>query len=87
MQGGTIISLDRLAKLCLLRLRTLLALYGCQGTLLTPVQFAINSDPQISLHGAALQPLISQFVCRTKTILSQVENPELAPVKFLVNYW
>lgn len=36
--------------------------FDCQGMLLAHVQLAINSDPQISLCGAALQPLIPQFV-------------------------
>jgi len=55
--------------------------YGCQGTLLTLIPFAINPKPQISFCGAALQSLVPQFVCITRITLSQVENPALVPVK------
>ncbi|KAK4806787.1 hypothetical protein QYF61_005583 [Mycteria americana] len=45
--------------------------FGCQGTLLTHIQLAINLDPQISFRGAALQPLVLQFVCIIRITSSQ----------------
>ena len=55
---------------------------GCQGTLLTPLQLAIHPNPQISFRGAALQPLVPQFVRITRITLSQLENPALDLDKF-----
>jgi len=55
---------------------------GCQGTLLTHIQLAIDPTPHISFCGAVLQPLISQFVCITSITLSQVQNMALALVQF-----
>lgn len=46
---------------------------------LTHIQFAINSNPQISFCRAALQPLVLQSVC---IISFQLEKPALLFIKF-----
>ena len=56
---------------------------GCQGTLLTHIQLAINTNPQMSFQEAVVQPLIPQSVHITRIAPSQVENLALALVKFL----
>ncbi|KAK4806181.1 hypothetical protein QYF61_001104 [Mycteria americana] len=56
--------------------------FGCQGTRLTHIQLAINPNPQVSFRGAALQPLVPQFVCIPRITPSQVQNLALALVKF-----
>ncbi|NXX18361.1 TNPO1 protein, partial [Podargus strigoides] len=43
--------------------------FGCQGTLLTHIQLAINPNPQISFRGAIFQPLVPQFVHRSRITL------------------
>jgi len=53
-------------------------LFDSQGTLLTLIQLAINLYPQISFRGAALQPLVPQFVHITRITASHVDNPALA---------
>jgi len=57
---------------------------GCQDTLLTCAQLAINPSPQIAFRGTALQPLIPQFARITGITLLQVQNPALALVKLLM---
>lgn len=53
--------------------------FGCQGTLLTPVQIAINQNTQIPFQGAALQSLLHKFVRIARVALTQggVQNPAL----------
>ena len=54
--------------------------FGCQGTLMTPVQIAINQNTQIPFQGAALQSLLHKFVHTARVALSQggVQNTALA---------
>lgn len=61
--------------------------FGCQDTLLTHIQLAVNPNPQFSFHGLAFQSLISQFVYITRINLSYVENLSIALVKFHNGWW
>ncbi|KAK4826818.1 hypothetical protein QYF61_011626 [Mycteria americana] len=50
---------------------------GCQGTLLTPTDPAVDQHPQIPFCRASLQPLLSQFI-----LVFTVQNPAFFLVKF-----
>ncbi|KAK4806807.1 hypothetical protein QYF61_005603 [Mycteria americana] len=55
---------------------------GCQGTLLTHIEPAVNQHPQIPFCRAALQPLLSQFILVPGITPCQVQNPAFGLVKF-----
>jgi len=80
MQSGTVLPPRPTGSAVLGAAQGTAGALGCQGTLLTRTQLAINPNPQISFCKAALVP---QFVHITRiTSSSQVENPALALVKF-----
>lgn len=56
--------------------------FGFQGIQLTHIQFAVNQDPQIPVHGVAFQLLIPQSVHIFRVALVQVLNPALPLAKF-----
>ena len=55
---------------------------GCQGTLLTHIEPAVDQHPQIPFCRAALQPLLSQSVLVPGVTLSQMQNLTFVLVKF-----
>ncbi|NXF14407.1 TOPZ1 protein, partial [Rhodinocichla rosea] len=70
-ESGTFPSLGQLEMLSLMPPRTYLAILAARA-LLAPIQLAINQDPQVPFHSAALQPLIPQSIFlnlkKTKTM-------------------
>jgi len=54
---------------------------GCQGTLLSHMNPAVNQHSQTPFCRAGLQPLVSQFILVTGVTPPQVQNPAFGPVK------
>lgn len=60
---------------------------GCQGTLLTHIDPALNQHPHIPFCRDALQPLPSQFILVPSIILFQVQNLALSWCQWETHTW
>lgn len=56
--------------------------FGCQGSLLTPIELTVNQHPQIPFYRAVLQLLLSQFILVPGISPFQVQNLALGLLKF-----
>ena len=64
--------------------RVRFALLAARAQLLTPDEPPVNRHPQTPSCGAALQPLLSQFILVPNVTPSQVQNPAFGLVEFHV---
>lgn len=83
---------EKKQKMCLMDMETKDMLedtvgpFGCQGTLLTHIQPAVNQNPQIPFHGTSLHPLIPQSVHLSRVAPSQVQYPTLTKLHEISSY-
>lgn len=83
-QRRTVSVLAWLVMLCLMPPQDTPGPPGYQDTLMAQAQLAIDRDPQVPFHSAALQLLISQSRHTTRVAWSYVHNLALAHVELQV---